>query len=322
MSNHYEKRIPKFCVDTNEIYFLSDLMFNDTPFYIEAISSSRYRYIVNPIKRFPRLKIFEQLNEFESPSYQEYTRQMRIERVTIKELFNRRILFPEVFEGVDQKDLPKLIADSYFGYYQENKKLNRVTYKRLESYILLLKYLNEGKVNLFITETTMEEVYKAISVKNKTEIKEFMDLSLIKPIVFNDTKKYKKYLKRVEGVLKKYNRNPIISNIHKHGDNDLAIFAESSSLMLDLVSENTTHFISKNRVNSEEDYEISEEFEKMNFENGCLYYSKIKGEKYIAVAPKILTVMDIVKRIKENERNCESLRGLQETDVTASGIVW
>ncbi len=322
MSNNHEKRVPMFCVDTNEIYFMSELVFNDTPFYIEAINSDNYRYIADPIKEFPRLKIFENLNEFDTPEWRDYTKQMRIERVTVKELLDRGILSPGMFAGIQQEDLPDLIADSYLGYYQENKVLNRPTYERLYSYNFLLKCLKKGMVNFFITETTMEEVYKAITEKNRTAIKDFMDLSLVKPIVFNDTKKHSRFLKKVEAALKKYNRSQFINSIHKRGDNDLAIFAESSSLMLDLVSENTTHFISKNRVSEEEDYEISDEFSKLNFENGCFYYSKIKSEKYIAVAPKILTAVDIVKIIKENKKNCESLRGLQETEVTASGIIW
>ena len=322
MNNNHEKRIPKFCVDTNVIYYLTDLELKDAPFYIEAINSDSYRYIANPFTEFPKLRYFEQTNDFSSPEFKEYTRQMRIERTTVKELLDRRMLFPEMFKGVKRKDLPDLIANTYFGHFQDNKMLNRQTYSRLHSYNYLLKYLKEGKVNLFITDTTLEEVREAITDKGKVEIQKFMDLSLVKPITFSNKKKHSKFLKKVEALLKKYNRSKFISSIQEHGQRDLAIFAESSTLMLDLVSENVGHFISKNRTKDKKEYEISDEFQTLNYESGCFYYRNMGGEKFIGVAPKILTVIDLVRYIKHNEQNHESIRGLQETEVTPSGLVW
>lgn len=322
MKNSREKIIPKFCVDTNEIYYLAALMFKDAPFYIEAVDSNTYQYIVDPYKNFPKLKYFEQHNDFTSPEYEEYTREMRIERTTVKELINRRMLFPDIFKGVNRKDLPELIANSYLGTFNENKLLNRLAYDRLYSYNLLLKYLQEGKVNLFITETVIEEVRYAIKGKGNAEIKKFMDLSLVKPIVFRDTKKYSKFIKKVEGLLKKYNRSGFIKSIQENGENDLTIFAEASTLMLDLVSENAVHLISKNAKLGQKDYEISDEFQRLNYECGCFYYRNIRDEKFIAVAPKILTVVELVRCIKHNEKSHDSLRGLQETEVPPSGIIW
>ena len=321
MSNK-EKKIPKFCVDTNEIYFLADMVFKDTPFYVEAISSSEYRYVEDPFSEFPRLKYFEQNNNFDSQEYKNYASNMRIERTTIKEMLDNKTLFPEVFRGVNRKNLPYLLDDSYLGVFHENKSFNRRIYDRLYAYNCLLKYLKEGKVNMFITDTTLDEVTYAITRKHNEDIKNFMDLSLIKPITFIDKKKYTKYLRKTDSAYKKYRRSTFINNLQEEGENDLRIFAESSVLMLDLVSENIAHFISQNKAIDEDNYEISEEFQKLNYENGCFYYSNLNGEKYIAISPKILTVIDVVKYVKENERKHESLRGLQETEVNPSGLIW
>ena len=91
-------------------------MFNDTPFYVEALNSNTYRYIVEPLKEFPGLKYFEQQKDFYSQAFEEYTRDMRIERITVKELLDKQMLYPEMFKGIDKNKLPTLIANSYLGF--------------------------------------------------------------------------------------------------------------------------------------------------------------------------------------------------------------
>ena len=183
-------------------------------------------------------------------------------------LYKTNQLLPSRFYNMRADELPPLLQDKYFGYYE--KMDGNYYYSRLINTYRLLDFVKGGKVKVYVVPT----VYRQINTNEESTmefVSNYCTVVKVKDSEYSDFKRAKLELadKYCSERKMKFEYSAYLDRIVP--SSDAIIMAEASILGLQLVTANEKDFIHYD-VKSK-DYKRTNAIENINIESGYVFIS-------------------------------------------------